>query len=112
MTEKNKTALKLKVKKGDQVILLTGRDKGKTGEIIRALPQENRVVVQGINVLKKHKKPTATSAGGIEAIEASVHVSNVALIDPKTQKPTRVGYKTLADGTKVRVAKKSGETIA
>jgi large subunit ribosomal protein L24 len=112
MTEKNKTAIKMKIKKGDQVVVLTGRDKGKTGEVTKALPQEQRVVVQGVNVLKKHKKPTAVSAGGIETVEASLHVSNVSLIDPKTQKATRVGYKTLADGTKVRVAKKSGETIA
>ena len=104
-------ATKLKVKKGDRVIVLTGRDKGKTGEIVKVVPKELRVVVQGVNLVKRHRRPTQTSAGGIEEIEASIHVSNVAHVDPKTREATRVGYKTLEDGRKVRFAKKSGEII-
>lgn len=106
-----KTMNKMKVKKGDKVIVLTGKDKGKTGEVLKALPQKSRVIVQGVNVVKKHNKPTQFSAGGIEETELSIHVSNVALVDPKSDKPTRVGYKELKGGKKVRVAKKSGETI-
>ena len=102
---------KMKIKKGDQVVVLTGKDKGAKGEVIKALPEERRVVVQGINVVKKHKKPSQLGPGGIENIEKSIHVSNVALVDPKEDKPTRVGYKTLKDGKKVRVAKRSGETV-
>lgn len=105
------TAAKLKIKKGDQVIVLTGKNKGAKGEVLRAIPTENRVVVAGVNVVKKHTKPTQFSAGGIEDKELSIHVSNVALADPKSGKATRVGYKTLNDGKKVRVAKKSGETL-
>ena len=104
-------AKKLKVKKGDQVIVLTGRDKGKKGEILKVLRKENRVIVQGVNMVKKHRKPTQQQPGGIEEKEASIHVSNVSLIDPKTDKPTRVGYTVLKGGRKVRVAKKSGEVI-
>lgn len=102
---------KLKIKKGDQVVVLTGRDKGAKGEVLKVLPKEARVVVQGINKVKKHNKPTQFSAGGIEEKELSIHVSNVALADPKTGKATRVGYKTLKDGKKVRFAKASGETV-
>ena len=105
------TSAKLKIKKGDQVIVLTGKDKGKKGEIIRAIPTENRVVVAGVKVVKKHTKPTQFSAGGIVDKELSIHVSNVALVDPKKGVATRVGYKTLKDGKKVRVAKKSGEEL-
>lgn len=101
-----------KIKKGDTVIVLTGKDKGKKGEVIRVLPEESRVVVQGINLIKKHQRASMESAGGIQTREASIHVSNVALADPKDGKPTRVGFKVLADGKKVRVAKRSGETIA
>ncbi len=104
-------APKLKLKKGDQVIVLTGRDKGKKGEILKAIPTENRVVVSGINVVKKHTKPTQFAAGGIEDKELSIHVSNVALVDPKKGTATRIGFKDLKDGKKVRVAKKSGETL-
>ncbi|MFA5592760.1 MAG: 50S ribosomal protein L24 [Micavibrio sp.] len=104
-------APKLKIKKGDQVVVITGRDKGKRGEVLRAIPTENRLVVSGVNVVKKHTKPTQFSAGGIENKELSIHVSNVALIDPKKDVATRVGYTTLKDGKKVRVAKKSGETL-
>ncbi len=102
---------KLKIKKGDQVIILCGKDKGAKGEVLKTLPAERRVLVQGVNVVKKHNKPTQFSAGGIQEKELSIHVSNVALADPKSGKPTRVGYKTLKDGKKVRVAKKSGETV-
>lgn len=100
-----------KIKKGDRVIVLTGKDKGKTGEVLRALPQDNRVVVQGVNVVKRHQRPTPMSAGGIIEKEAPINVSNVAHIDPKDSKPTRVGFKTLEDGRKVRFAKRSGEVL-
>jgi large subunit ribosomal protein L24 len=102
---------KMKIKKGDQVVILTGKDKGAKGEVLKTLPAERRVLVQGVNVVKKHNKPTQFSAGGIVNKELSIHVSNVALADPKSGKATRVGYKTLKDGKKVRVAKKSGETV-
>ncbi len=102
---------KMKIKKGDQVIVLTGKDKGRKGEVIKAMPKENKVVVQGINVVKKHQRPSQVSAGGIITKEAPIQVSNVALIDPKTNEATRVGYKVLEDGSKVRVSKKSGEVI-
>ena len=105
------TAQKLRLKKGDKVIVITGKDKGKTGEITKVIPAENRVVVSGINMATKHKKPSAMSQGGLHKEEASLHASNVALADPKTGKATRVAYSVLKDGKKVRVAKKSGETI-
>jgi large subunit ribosomal protein L24 len=103
--------MKLKIKKGDKVVVITGRDKGKTGEVKKVLPAENRVVVDGVNMVKRHTAPSAGNAGGIVEKEASIHVSNVAYVDPKTDKPTRVGYKTLEDGRKVRFAKRSGEII-
>ena len=102
---------KLKIKKGDKVIVTTGKDKGKQGEVIRTIPSENRAVVRGVNVAKRHQNQTAAQEGGIVAKELPIHVSNLALRDPKDGKPTRVGYKTLADGKKVRVAKRSGEVI-
>ena len=102
---------KLKIKKGDKVVVITGRDKGKTGEVKQVLPAENRVVVDGVNMVKRHTAPSAGNAGGIVEKEASIHVSNVAYVDPKTDKPTRVGYKTLEDGRKVRFAKRSGEIV-
>lgn len=105
------TAAKMKIKKGDQVVILTGKDKGKKGEVLKAIPTESRVVVSGVNVVKKHTKPSQFAAGGIEDKELSIHVSNVALADPKKGTATRIGYKTLKDGKKVRVAKKSGETL-
>lgn len=105
------TQTKMKIKKGDKVIVIAGKDKGKTGEVLKAIPTTSRLVVQGVNVVKKHNKPSQFSAGGIEDKELSIHVSNVALADPKTGKPTRVGYKTLKDNKKVRIAKKSGETV-
>lgn len=102
---------KMKIKKGDQVIVISGKDKGKKGEVLRAIPSESRVVVQGVNVVKKHTKPSQFAAGGIEDKELSIHISNVALADPKKGTPTRIGYKIGKDGKKLRVAKKSGETL-
>jgi len=103
-------ATKLKVKKGDKVVVITGRDKGKQGEILKVMREENRVLVQGVNVVKRHQRQSMGVEGGIISKEAPIHVSNVAHIDPKTQKPTRVGYKMDGDN-KVRVARRSGESI-
>ncbi|MDR7074782.1 large subunit ribosomal protein L24 [Fictibacillus barbaricus] len=101
----------LHVKKGDKVQVISGKDKGKQGVILEAYPKQNRVLVEGVNVVKKHAKPSqANPQGGILSQEAPIHASNVMPLDPKTGAPTRVGYKTV-DGTKVRVAKKSGETL-
>lgn len=113
MTQANKkqTVQKMKIKKGDTVIVTSGKDKGKKGEVLKTIPSKSRVIVQGVNVVKKHERPTQFSAGGIKEKELSVHISNVAIADPKTGKPTRVGYNTLKSGKKVRVAKASGETI-
>lgn len=102
---------KLKIKKGDKVVVLTGKDKGATGEVLKVIPSESRLLVQGVNLVTKHRKPSQVSAGGVEKVEASIHVSNVALADPKTGKATRVGYKVGKDGAKTRVAKKSGQTV-
>ena len=103
-------ATKLKVKKGDKVVVITGRDKGKSGEIVKVLREENRVIVQGINVAQRHQKQSMQQEGGIVRKELPIHVSNVALIDPKSEKPTRVGYKM--DGErKIRVARRSGEAL-
>ena len=104
-------ATRFKIKKGDRVVVITGREKGKTGEVLRVLREEARVVVQGLNMVKRHTKPSAASTGGIVEKEASLHISNVAHIDPKTSKATRIGYKLMEGGRKVRVARKSGETI-
>lgn len=104
-------APKLKVKKGDKVIVLAGRDKGVQGEILKVMPRDNRVIVQGVNKVKRHTKPSMSNQGGIIEQEASIHVSNVAHVDPKTSEPTRIGYKVLEDGRKVRFAKRSGEVI-
>ncbi|MBM7707529.1 50S ribosomal protein L24 [Chryseomicrobium aureum] len=99
------------VKKGDKVMVISGKDKGKTGVILSAFPKKDRVLVEGVNIVKKHTKPNqANPQGGIVEQEAAIHVSNVMLIDPKTGEPTRVGYK-VEDGKKVRVAKKSGEIL-
>lgn len=103
--------MKLKLKKGDRVIVLAGKDKGKRGEILRVLRHENRAVVQGVNVVKRHTAPSQAGSGGIITKELPVHVSNLALEDPKDGKATRVGYKILADGKKVRIARRSGELI-
>ena len=100
-----------KIKKGDHVIVRTGRDKGKHGEVIEVRPKEMRALVRGVNVVRRHQKQTASQEGGIVSKEAPIHLSNLALEDPKDGKPTRVGFKILADGKKVRVAKRSGEDI-
>ena len=100
-----------KIKKGDKVVVLTGKDKGKKGDVVAVFPKENKALVQGVNMVKRHEKPSQTSAGGIVTREAKVHLSNIAIQDPKSGKPTRVGFKTLDDGRKVRVAKVSGEMI-
>ena len=105
------TQAKLKIKKGDEVVVLTGKDKGAKGEVLKVLTAESRVLVQGINKVKKHQKPTQFAAGGIVEKELSIHVSNVSVLDPKSGEATRVGYKTLKDGKKVRIARKSGEEI-
>lgn len=103
---------KLKIKKGDQVIAITGRDKGKKGEVLKVLPKEDRVVVAGINTAKRHQKPSMAGAGGIIEKELPIHISNIALVDPKNGRPTKIGLKTLQNGEKVRFAKKSGEVIS
>ena len=99
-----------KIKKGDRVVVLTGRDKGRAGEVIRVMPKENRAVVRGVNVATRHQKQSATEEGGLVRREAPIHLSNIALQD-KDGKPTRVGFKTLEDGRKVRFSKRSGETL-
>ena len=100
-----------KIKKGDRVIVTSGRDKGKRGEVMRVLTDESRVVVSGVNVVKRHTRQSARTQGGIISKEAPINWSNVAHIDPKSNKPTRIGFKFLKDGRKVRFAKKSGEVI-
>ncbi|HET9573789.1 MAG TPA: 50S ribosomal protein L24 [Methyloceanibacter sp.] len=102
---------KLKIRKGDRVVVITGKDKGKKGEVIKVMPAENRVIVRGVAVVRRHQRQTATQEGGIISKEGPIHVSNVALEDPKDGTPTRVGYKFLKDGRKVRFAKRSGEII-
>ncbi|NQY98134.1 MAG: 50S ribosomal protein L24 [Henriciella sp.] len=101
-----------KVKKGDRVIVLTGRNKGAEGEVLKVIPAENRVVVRGVNVVKRHTKPSQLNPqGGINSFEAPIHVSNVAMIDPRDGKATRVGFKTDEHGRKFRYAKRSGEAL-
>ena len=103
---------KMKIKKGDKVEVLTGKDKGKRGEVLRVYPEKNKVVVEGVAIAKRHVKPNAANQqGGIVEAEAAIDASNVALIDPKDDKPTRVGYAFKEDGTKVRVSKRSGEEL-
>ena len=104
-------ALKLKIRKGDTVVVLCGRDKGKTGEVIKVRPKDQRVVVRGVNMIKRHTRPSQTSPGGVLEREAALHISNLAIADPKDGKPTRVGYRFLEDGRKVRFAKRSGEIV-
>jgi len=101
----------LKIKTKDKVVVISGRDKGKTGEVLKVLAKDERVIVRGVNLVTKHERPTAQTQGGIKEIEAPLHISNVAHADPKTGKATRVGYKFLEDGRKVRVAKRSGAEI-
>jgi large subunit ribosomal protein L24 len=100
-----------KIKKGDSVVVLTGRDKGKRGEVIEVRPKENRALVRGVNVVRRHQRQTASQEGGIISKEAAIQISNLALEDPKDGKPTRVGFRVLEDGKKVRFAKRSGEVI-
>ena len=104
-------AIKLKIRKGDRVVVIAGKDKGKSGEVLKVIPKDMRAVVQGINLVRRHQRQTAAQEGGIISKEVPIHLSNLALRDPKDGKPTRVGYKTLADGKRVRVAKRSMETI-
>jgi large subunit ribosomal protein L24 len=105
-------AIKFKIKKGDDVIVLSGREKGKKGNVLRVLPKDARVIVQGVNMVRRHTRPSqASPQGGILEKEAALHVSNVAHVDPADGKPTRVGWRTLDDGKKVRFAKRSGEVI-
>jgi large subunit ribosomal protein L24 len=102
---------KFKIKRGDQVVVVSGRDRGKRGEVLRVVRKDDRLVVQGINMIKRHTRPSAGNPGGIVDKEASIHISNVAHVDPSTNGPTRVGYKLLEDGRKVRFAKRSGEVL-
>ena len=101
----------LKIKKGDHVVVITGKDKGKKGEVLKVLPSENRAIVKGVAMVRRHQRQTTTQDGGIITKEAAIHISNLALEDPKDGKPTRVGFKFLKDGRKVRFAKRSGEVI-
>ncbi|MBV8473343.1 MAG: 50S ribosomal protein L24 [Hyphomicrobiales bacterium] len=100
-----------KIRKGDTVVVLTGRDKGKSGQVTSVNPGEGRAIVAGVNIVKRHTRQTAQTEGGILSKEAPIELSNIAIADPKTGKPTRVGFKTLDDGRKVRVAKRSGDLI-
>jgi large subunit ribosomal protein L24 len=101
----------LKIRKGDHVIVIAGRDKGKHGEVVEMRPKEGRALVRGVNVVRRHQRQTASQEGGIISKEAPIDISNLALEDPKDGKPTRVGFKFLKDGKKVRFAKRSGELI-
>ena len=100
-----------RIRKGDNVTVVSGRDKGKSGSVLRVLQDDERLIVQGVNVVKRHMRASQTQAGGIVEKEASIHVSNVALVDPDSGEPTRVGFRILEDGRKVRYAKRSGEVI-
>jgi large subunit ribosomal protein L24 len=100
-----------KIRKGDKVVVLSGRDRGRTGEVIEVRPTEGRALVRGVNLVKRHQKQTAQQEGGIISKEAPVHLSNIAYADPKDGKPTRIGFKVLAGGKKVRIAKRSGAEI-
>ncbi|MGD9501661.1 MAG: 50S ribosomal protein L24 [Methyloceanibacter sp.] len=102
---------KLKIKKGDHVVVITGKDKGKKGEVLKVMPAENRAIVKGVAMVRRHQRQTPSQEGGIIAKEAPIHISNLALEDPKDGAPTRVGYKFLKDGRKVRFARRSGEVI-
>ncbi len=100
-----------RIKKGDKVVVLCGRDKGRSGEVIKVLPSKERALVRGINMMTRHQRQTAAQEGGLIRKEAPIHLSNIAVADPQSGKPTRIGFKRLEDGRKVRVAKRSGETI-
>ena len=101
----------IKIKKGDHVVVVTGKDKGKHGEVLKVMPEENRAIVKGVSLVRRHQRQSAAQEGGIITKEAPIHISKLALEDPKDGKPTRVGYKFLKDGRKVRFAKRSGELI-
>jgi large subunit ribosomal protein L24 len=100
-----------KIRKGDKVVVLTGRDKGRSGEVIEVRPTEGRALVRGINMVKRHQRQTANQEGGIISKEGTIHLSNLAVADPKSGKPTRVGFKLMKDGKRIRVAKRSGVEI-
>jgi len=100
-----------KIKKGDKVVVLVGRDKGRGGEVLQVIPKEGRAIVRGVNLVKRHQRQTAKQEAGIVSKEATIHLSNLAVADPKDGKPTRVGFKILDDGRKVRFAKRSGDVI-
>lgn len=100
-----------KIKKGDKVVVLVGRDKGRSGEVLKVIPKEDRAIVRGVNLVKRHQRQTASQEAGIISKEATIHLSNLAVADPKDGKPTRVGFKIQDDGRKVRVAKRSGDVI-
>ncbi len=100
-----------KIRKGDKVVVLAGKDKGRSGEVLRVMPKDDKAVVRGVNLVRRHQKQTQSQEGGIISKEAPIHLSNLALADPKDGKPTRVGFQIQQDGTKVRVAKRSGEVI-
>jgi large subunit ribosomal protein L24 len=102
---------KLKIKKGDNVVVITGRDKGKMGEVLRVFPAQSRAIVQGVNLAKRHTRPRMGDPGGIVEKELTIHISNIAHVDPQSRKPTRIGYRNLGDGRKVRFARRSGEII-
>jgi len=102
---------KMKIKKGDEIMVIAGRDKGKKGSVLRVMPAEKCLIVQGVNMVKRHTRGSMASAAGIIEKEASIHVSNVAVADPKTGKPSRVGIKIIKDGSRVRFARASGEII-
>ena len=102
---------KLKIKKGDNVVVISGRDKGKAGEVLKVYPAEARAIVQGVHIARRHSKPRMGDPGGIVEKELTIHVSNLAHVDPQSGKPTRVGYKFLDDGRKVRFARRSGEML-
>jgi large subunit ribosomal protein L24 len=110
-TKGKKVSGKMKIKKGDTVVVLSGRDRGREGEVLKAMPKEDRLVVSGVNLVRRHQRPSPQDPGGIVDKELSIHVSNVAIVDPKERMATRVGYKVLEDGRKVRVARRSGEII-
>jgi large subunit ribosomal protein L24 len=101
----------VKIKKGDRVVVTTGRDKGKKGEVIKVFPKDGRALVSNVNMVKRHQRQTQTQQGGIHSKESPIELSNIAHVDPKTGGPTRVGFRVLGDGRKVRFAKKSGEVI-
>jgi large subunit ribosomal protein L24 len=100
-----------KIRKGDKVVVLAGKDKGRSGEVLSVQPKEDKAIVRGINIVVRHQRQTQSEQGGLVRKEAPIHLSNIALADPKDGKPTRVGFKVEADGKKVRVAKRSGEVI-